>query len=358
MAFHTVCRPPHYILRGVALSSEVRRAALCSVPGTRLGISRGVPCRNTRRTLTINSSSAGVSKGEALAGEEKLIYDRRGKLKGKAVAEGPFQELGLKEISDKVGGIRLRQHVNPLKRELQIVSEPPEWKSVYEEPTNNLHVDVGCGPGRFLLMKAKGQPSQNHLGLDIREKLTDRGNAWAKEVGCDRNVHFMMSNATVSLSNILSTYPGQVACVSVQFPDPHFKKRHHKRRIVQPQLVDAVADVLPPGRQVFLQSDVREVAVAMREQFEKYSAGRFMIDTSLHTPNATIPADVPEEDEDEDEDDESDHESSPSAEVDDFPYEWAAHGWLRENPMGVPTEREVYVLNDNLPVYRVMLVRQ
>eukprot|EP00976_Prorocentrum_cordatum_P019478 395018-Prorocentrum_minimum.AAC.1 len=38
--------------------------------------------------------------------------------------------------------------------------------------------------------------------------------------------------------------------------------------------------------------------------------------------------------------------------------EWAAHGWLKENPMGVPTEREVYVLGDNLPVYRVMLVRQ
>ena len=42
----------------------------------------------------------------------------------------------------------------------------------------------------------------------------------------------------------------QVACVSVQFPDPHFKKRHHKRRIVQPQLVDAVADALLPGRKV------------------------------------------------------------------------------------------------------------
>ena len=59
-------------------------------------------------------------------------------------------------------------------------------------------------------MKAREQPEQNHLGLDIREKLTDRANAWAKEVGCERNVHFMMSNATVSLSNILSTYPGKV----------------------------------------------------------------------------------------------------------------------------------------------------
>jgi hypothetical protein len=46
--------------------------------------------------------------------------------------------------------------------------------------------------------------------LDIRVKLTERANAWAAEVGCESNVHFMMSNGTVSFSNILSNYPGKV----------------------------------------------------------------------------------------------------------------------------------------------------
>jgi tRNA (guanine-N7-)-methyltransferase len=52
--------------------------------------------------------------------------------------------------------------------------------------------------------------------------------------------------------------------VYIQFPDPHFKRRHRKRRIFQPSMVRAVSRMLPPGGRLFLQSDVLNVAVAMR----------------------------------------------------------------------------------------------
>ncbi len=45
----------------------------------------------------------------------------------------------------------------------------------------------------------------------------------------------------------------------VQFPDPHWKLRNRKKRIVQPQLVEGVAKLLAAGGRVFLQSDVQEV---------------------------------------------------------------------------------------------------
>ncbi len=45
----------------------------------------------------------------------------------------------------------------------------------------------------------------------------------------------------------------------VQFPDPHWKMRNRKKRIVQPQLVEGAAKLLAAGGQVFLQSDVQEV---------------------------------------------------------------------------------------------------
>lgn len=48
-------------------------------------------------------------------------------------------------------------------------------------------------------------------------------------------------------------------CHLVQFPDPHWKMRNRKKRIVQPQLVEAVAKLLAADGQVFLQSDVQEV---------------------------------------------------------------------------------------------------
>ena len=50
----------------------------------------------------------------------------------------------------------------------------------------------------------------------------------------------------------------QTIC-NLQFPDPHFKKKHKKRRVVQPQLIEAIDRRLAPDGLVFLQSDVMEV---------------------------------------------------------------------------------------------------
>lgn len=62
----------------------------------------------------------------------------------------------------------------------------------------------------------------------------------------------------------LTSLHDQVGCAEsvklrMQFPDPHWKLRNRKKRIVQPQLVAAVAQLIAPGGQVFLQSDVQEV---------------------------------------------------------------------------------------------------
>ena len=42
-----------------------------------------------------------------------------------------------------------------------------------------------------------------------------------------------MANATISLDHMLASYPAPIALLAVQFPDPHFKARHRKRRTVQ-----------------------------------------------------------------------------------------------------------------------------
>jgi tRNA (guanine-N7-)-methyltransferase len=68
----------------------------------------------------------------------------------------------------------------------------------------------------------------------------------------------------VSIGAWLRAYASECAApvelVTIQFPDPHFKNRHHKRRVVQSALVRAVAEGLPTGARVFLQSDVLEVS--------------------------------------------------------------------------------------------------
>ena len=75
---------------------------------------------------------------------------------------------------------------------------------------------------------------------------------------------FLFCNANVSLEPILSRFrKGTVDCVSIQFPDPWFKKRHQKRRVVQTELVETIAEHLSPGGQLYVVSDVLEVAEEM-----------------------------------------------------------------------------------------------
>lgn len=205
---------------------------------------------------------------------------------------------------------RVREHVNPLSRKYQIPATPPAWQTIYADENHPLHLDIGCGKGKFLLEMAQQQPDWNFLGLEIREPLVDQANEWRTAQGCT-NLHYLFCNANNSLHPVLSTLPtGSLQRVTIQFPDPWFKKRHQKRRVVQPALVSDLAEFLAPGGTLFIQSDIEEVAIEMRDRFDQHPA------FTRH--------------------------SAP---------------WLAENPLPVPTERELLVLSFHDPVYRVLYQR-
>ncbi|BDA41833.1 probable tRNA (guanine-N(7)-)-methyltransferase at N-terminal half [Coccomyxa sp. Obi] len=190
--------------------------------------------------------------------------------------EIPFNDA----VYGKTEAVRVRQHVNPLKKELQVPLPPQDWAAIFPDTARPLIVDVGCGSGRFLMALSRKFQHHNLLGLDIRSKLMDRANDWTKILELQHSVHFMMANATVSLESMLATYPGPLSLVTVQFPDPHFKTRHKKRRVVQPQLVRAIARMMPRGGRVFLQSDVEEAVTDMHHMFRLHGRAEFEVDLS------------------------------------------------------------------------------
>jgi tRNA (guanine-N7-)-methyltransferase len=75
----------------------------------------------------------------------------------------------------------------------------------------------------------------------------ERATEWCRRLGYQGEVAYFATNATISLHNMLAAYPGRLSLVAIQFPDPHFKRRHYKRRIFQPQLVRDVVRLLPAG---------------------------------------------------------------------------------------------------------------
>ncbi|WP_414543975.1 tRNA (guanosine(46)-N7)-methyltransferase TrmB [Nostoc sp. CCY0012] len=204
--------------------------------------------------------------------------------------------------------VRVRQHVNPLAKKYQTPASPLDWEKVYTQPNQPLHLDIGCAKGRFLLKMAQIEPDWNYLGLEIREPLVVEANQVRSELGVT-NLHYLFCNVNNSLRSLLSSLPtGTLQRVSIQFPDPWFKTRHAKRRVVQPELVAELANYLAVGGVVFLQSDIKFVAVEMRDRFAENPAFQ-----QLGTGE-----------------------------------------WLAENPLPVATEREIGTQNKGEPVYRAL----
>jgi tRNA (guanine-N7-)-methyltransferase len=58
-------------------------------------------------------------------------------------------------------------------------------------------------------------------------------------------MHFLCRH--ILAAGVLENYPGPVAALAAQMPDPHFKKRHRKRRMVQPSVVQVARERLMPG---------------------------------------------------------------------------------------------------------------
>eukprot|EP00188_Purpureofilum_apyrenoidigerum_P001485 Plantae.Rhodophyta-Purpureofilum_apyrenoidigerum.ctg18161.p1 GENE.Plantae.Rhodophyta-Purpureofilum_apyrenoidigerum.ctg18161~~Plantae.Rhodophyta-Purpureofilum_apyrenoidigerum.ctg18161.p1 ORF type:complete len:293 (-),score=34.57 Plantae.Rhodophyta-Purpureofilum_apyrenoidigerum.ctg18161:290-1102(-) len=200
-------------------------------------------------------------------------------------------------VAASQGQVRTRQHLNPLSKFLQQPIEfRPEWpEDAYESLERPLHVDVGVAKGRFLLTMAEKHPERNFLGLEIRDVLVQQANRWRDESNLN-NLEFMFCNANVNLDSMLSRFPeGAVDCVSIQFPDPWFKKRHHKRRVVQPDFLEVVIRHLRPGGHLYIVSDVLAVAEEMAQ---------------VASENSGLQDSTPRE-------------------------------WLSHNPYGVETEREI-----------------
>lgn len=207
--------------------------------------------------------------------------------------------------------VRVREHVNPLSRKYQTPATVPDWQQIYALPTQPLHLDIGCGRGRFLLKMAQLQPEWNFLGLEIREPLVEQAEARRAELGLT-NLSYLFCNVNNSLRSLLAAFPlGTVQQVTIQFPDPWFKRKHQKRRVVQTELVADLAEFLSPGGVVFIQSDVEAVVAEMRDRFDAHPA---FVRPTLD--------------------------------------------WLPTNPMPVPTEREASTLERGEPVYRALFYKQ
>ena len=157
--------------------------------------------------------------------------------------------------------MRIRQHVNPLnvhfaefRGELPVLDE--------HKP---IEIEIGCAEAQFLFERAKTDPTRQYVGLEIREELVHWVNRHARAAGLP--LHAVFCQAQLHLPQIFEGHT--VDRVYLNFPDPWFKKKHHNRRMIDDQLAVAIGEVTRPGSEIFMQSDVWEIALEALEVLER-----------------------------------------------------------------------------------------
>ncbi|MBI4509623.1 MAG: hypothetical protein HY698_08290 [Deltaproteobacteria bacterium] len=149
--------------------------------------------------------------------------------------------------------MRIRHHVNPLKLEFLV----PRTPQVPIPPGKEVELELGCADAQFLFQRAAQDPGRVELGVEIREDLVRDVNRRARALGL--NVKAIFANANVDLRFLLE--PGTIARIFVNFPDPWFKRRHRKRRVIDRDLIVACHEALRPRGEFFFQSDVWDLAL-------------------------------------------------------------------------------------------------
>lgn len=159
--------------------------------------------------------------------------------------------------------VRVHQHVNPLAPFYRQAPEPIDLSDLFSDPQKPLHLDIGCARGRFIRRMAETKIDWNFLGVEIREPLVRDANRIAEERGLT-NLRYAFCNAMLWLERLLESVPDDVIqMATIHFPDPWFKKKHAKRRMVNPELAETVVAKLAKGGRIFVQTDIEFLAEEM-----------------------------------------------------------------------------------------------
>ena len=207
----------------------------------------------------------------------------------------------------------MRQHVNPLSHFFQLPLSLPSKSILFKNSHYPIHLDIGSAKGEFLMELAINYPNWNFLGLEIREQLVSSSEKKRKQMGLE-NLSFLYCNVNISLDEWLSDLDrDQLKRVSIQFPDPWFKRKHLKRRVLKKSLLSSIASAMSHNGELFIQSDILKLIEYMSS----------VIDDNIYFDRKFV----------------------------------KGLKYLEENPYEVSTDRELFVLKQNLPIYRAMYIR-
>ncbi|MCA0972756.1 tRNA (guanosine(46)-N7)-methyltransferase TrmB [Halobacillus litoralis] len=174
-----------------------------------------------------------------------------------------------------------------------VVQKPFEckenWKSIFENKENPLHLEIGSGKGQFIAGMGKQHPDINFVGIE-RVKSVIVG-ALKKVMDSEaKNVRLVNEDAE-DLRDLFAA--NEVDHIYLNFSDPWPKNRHEKRRLTYHTFLEQYEGVLVPGGEVTLKTDNRGLFEYSLMSFSQY--GMLIEDVSVDLHADEDPLNVPTE---------------------------------------------------------------
>ncbi len=182
--------------------------------------------------------------------------------------------------------MRRRQEliVEPVGVEVDSLPRPVDHKLLFGND-HPLEVEIGTGKGTFLAEQAKRNLGVNFLGLERTRRYWQYAADRLRRNHC-LNARVVLTEAVYFLTELVTD--GSVSAIHIYFPDPWPKTRHHKRRLLQPSIVEQLERVLEPGGRLQVVSDHGEYFA----QIERVVRASGLTVTEYRPPPTTTPGEL------------------------------------------------------------------
>lgn len=139
-----------------------------------------------------------------------------------------------------------------------------KWNEEFEN-NNPIHLELGCGRGRFITEKAKTNPNINYIGIDLKDEVliyTLRNIVEAEAL----NVRIIPLNIQL-IEGIFAE--NEISKIYINFCNPWPKDRHKKRRLTHSKFLNQYKKFLKPNSEIWFKTDDTELFEESQEYFKE-----------------------------------------------------------------------------------------
>jgi tRNA (guanine-N7-)-methyltransferase len=141
----------------------------------------------------------------------------------------------------------------------------PDWSARLGAGAARLELEIGSGHGGYALAFARAHPERTLVAIEQRRKFADELRARAERRGL-ANLVVLHGDARVLAPRLFRE--GSLPAIHVHFPDPWWKRRHHRRRLVDEGMSTLLLRLLRPDGLLDFRTDVERYAVEAAERLE------------------------------------------------------------------------------------------